>query len=67
MKLLPEVMSMTGNELMKYALARAKMIAKDTPGDSDSWDDPESWQAEAVELAHAIVRLSEVADTGVFQ
>lgn len=56
MKLLPEVVAIPPAELSAYILKRAERIVRNTPGDTDSWDDPESYQMDAVELAHAVMR-----------
>lgn len=55
MKLLDEVEAVGQDELREYIRRRAVRIVRDTQG--DSWDDPEDWALEAVELAHAVVRL----------
>lgn len=55
-ELLPEVVSLSEEELRAYALDRALTIARATPGSSD-WDDPEEWMLEGAELAHAVTRL----------
>ncbi len=54
--LLPEITRLPRVELRAYALKRARRIVRETPGDSDAWCDPEEWQSEAVELAHAVAR-----------
>lgn len=56
-RLLPEVTELPRVELRAYALQRARRIVRETPGDSDAWCDPEEWQSDAVELAHAVARL----------
>ena len=55
--LLAEVRALSPEELRAYALSRAEMIVRNTRADCDSWDDPEEWQSEAAELAHAVVLL----------
>lgn len=60
-RLLPEVTKLPQSELRAYALTRARRIVRETPGDSDAWCDPEEWQGEAVELAHAVARLLDEA------
>jgi len=56
-RLLPEVTELPRVELRAYVLKRARRIVRETPGDSDAWCDPEEWQSEAIELAHAVTRL----------
>lgn len=56
-RLLPEVTKLPRVELRAYALKRARRIVRETPGDSDVWCDPEEWQSDAIELAHAVARL----------
>lgn len=58
-KLLPEVSTMTHEELKAYALARAERIARETPGTPEdaAWCDAEEWTSEAARLAHAVVLL----------
>lgn len=55
MDLLPEIEALKPEEVRPYIQARADTIVRNTQG--DSWDDPEEWQLEAVELAHAVSRL----------
>ncbi len=55
MKLLKTVEDIKFVELVDYINKRAESIVRSTQG--DSWDDPESWQTIAVELAHATFRL----------
>lgn len=55
MELLPEIEALKPEEVRPYIQARANTIVHNTQG--DSWDDPEEWQLEAVELAHAVSRL----------
>lgn len=55
MDLMPEVQAVPTDELKEYIRERAETIVSQTQG--DSWDDPEEWQIEAVELAHAVMRL----------
>lgn len=62
MKLLPEVAKLLPDELRTYALKRARSIVRETPGDSDTWCDPEEWESDAVELAHAVVKMLDRAD-----
>ena len=56
-KLIFEVTNLPRTELRAYALKRALRIVQGTPGDSDAWCDPEDWEEDAVELAHAVARL----------
>jgi hypothetical protein len=58
-KLLPEVEALSREDLKAYACERAERIARQTPGvpAGAAWDDPEEWQADAAELAHAVVLL----------
>lgn len=61
LRLLNEVIALPASELVKYVHQRAANIVSNTPesldGDGESWDDPEEWQMDAIELAHAVVRL----------
>jgi hypothetical protein len=61
----PEVTALPRVELRAYALKRARRIVRETPGDSDAWCDPEEWQSEAIELAHAVARLLDEAAGGI--
>lgn len=45
-------------EQREYMLERAQLIADRTP-DGEDWDDPDEWQLDAAELAHAVVRFLE--------
>ena len=54
MKLMDEVESLADCELRDYIRRRAEKIVRNTQG--DSWDDPEEWQLDAAELAHAVFR-----------
>jgi len=59
LKLLPEVASLTHDELKAYALKRAERIVRETPGEPEdvAWCDAEEWMSEAAQLAHAVVLL----------
>jgi hypothetical protein len=57
-ELLEEVNKLQPHELIAYAAKRAERIVSNTQG--ESWDDPEEWQMDAVELAHAVYRLKEI-------
>lgn len=57
-EIMPDVAALPVDQLSAYALERAKIIARETQG--DSWDDPEEWLGAAAELAHAVVRLSQI-------
>ncbi len=62
--LLPEVLALPPMELIAYIRVRAENIVARTPGTEDaSWDDPEDYQLAAIELAHAVHRLT--APTGI--
>ena len=54
-ELLEQVEGLAADQLIEYAQQRADRIVRYTQG--DSWDDPEEWQTEAVELAHAFYRM----------
>lgn len=54
-QILEDIESLPKESLESYILERASIIVRNTQG--DSWDDPEDWQIEAVELAHAAYRL----------
>lgn len=54
-ELLEEVGKIQEDKLQEYIEKRALTIVRNTQG--DSWDDPEEWQIDAVELAHAVVRF----------
>jgi hypothetical protein len=54
-ELLEDVMEVPKEDLRDYILKRAECITRNTQG--DSWDDPEDWQMDAVELAHAVMRF----------
>lgn len=43
----------------EYVKECAEVIANATPLDSDSWDDPESYQCEMVALAHGVRLLAD--------
>jgi hypothetical protein len=58
-KILDEVMQVPVEQLPSYIENRARKIVAETQG--DSWDDPEEWQLEAVELAHAVTRAIDLA------
>jgi hypothetical protein len=51
------VESLGAREATLELLKRAERIARNTRLDVDSWDDPEEWQTEAVELAHGFIAL----------
>lgn len=53
--LLDDVEHQSKASLVQYALQRAELIVRRTQG--DSWDDPEDYMSESVELAHAFVRM----------
>lgn len=44
-------------ELIERLRKNATFIADRTPEGQDSWDDPEDWISEAVQLAHDVLRL----------
>ena len=48
-KLLPEVTTLSHDDLKAYAFKRAERIARETPGEPENepWDDPEEWQDDA--------------------
>lgn len=54
-ELLEEVNELPADKLKDYMLRCAERIVRNTQG--ESWDDPEEWQMEAVELAHAVYRF----------
>jgi hypothetical protein len=58
-KLMPEVTTLSHEELKAYAKKRAERIARETPGTPEdaAWDDPEEWLTDAAQLAHAVVAL----------
>lgn len=55
LELLEDVLKLNSDTIREYIRERAETIVENTQG--DSWDDPEEWQSEAVELAHAVHRL----------
>jgi len=55
--LLKGVKALPREDLESFIAERAKRIVEQTPGNGDAWDDPEEWQDEAVELAHAGIRF----------
>lgn len=62
-ELLESVNALQPHELNQYILPRAECIVANTQG--ESWDDPEEWMIDAVELAHAVYRmLSGVSSSG---
>ncbi len=54
LQLMESVLAVREPELEAYIKRRAENIVSNTQG--DDWDDPEDWQSDAVELAHAVVR-----------
>ena len=54
-ELLEEVAQLPEEQLKEYILKRARTIVSNTQG--DSWDDPEDYQMDSIELAHAVYRL----------
>jgi hypothetical protein len=61
-ELLEEVEAIPKDQLREYILKRAECIVRNTQG--ESWDDPEEWQMDAVELAHAIYRMLRNEEAG---
>lgn len=53
-ELMDEVEALDKKDLIGYIKERAELIVSNTQG--DEWDDPEAWQIDAAELAHAVVR-----------
>ena len=54
LKLLEEVEAVPTEELANYTFKRARLVVERTQG--DSWNDPEEYQIETIELAHAVFR-----------
>ena len=53
--LVEDVEDLSPADLIKYATAKAERIVRNTQG--ESWDDPEEYQLDSIELAHAFYRM----------
>ncbi len=53
--LMEDIEAMSPENLMKHAQKCAELAVSKTQG--DSWDDPEDYEIELIELAHAFFRM----------